>query len=356
MQDMNNAEEVLEFLLASISLGTYDRRFLANLQMVNVLSRKPITSNQAKLFTKILLKYQRQIAKFDLSTIDLSVLPWSLNIIESSEEFTKANIKVVNGQLILRTPYNSSFVTDYRNAQPLLKWDKEEKLYSGSFGLDVLKNTLALVQKHYSEIAMCDQIHEVINEVEKFAECKYWNPTLVKRNERLYIIACTQELADAISHLTLSTDLATLARLSIYGISVDSALVKEIQENYTDQELVTFACNGTVSIEQDQLESLKNYLVAIKCDIVFVDSNFTTRSTSKITEQLKEMLFDSSIAVWCQSELKSTNINVLSDPVEMPIQIKFGKSLFKSMPAHQGAKVISIVNSTPINLEKHERM
>ncbi len=47
-------EQVIYFLISNISLGTYDKRFLSNLESMNVVAKKPLTTNQATLFEKIM--------------------------------------------------------------------------------------------------------------------------------------------------------------------------------------------------------------------------------------------------------------------------------------------------------------
>ena len=353
---MKNAEEVLDFLLSSISLGSYDRRFLSNLQMTNVLSRTPITSNQADLFKKVIRTYTRQIFKYGFVAEELRELPWSLKIIQSSEEYTKVQLKIQNGELILRTPYNSAFIKDYRNNKATLSWDPNNKYYDGKFGITVLKHTLDVVRKYYKEIVCCNEVTKILNEIDLYADCKYWNPTLIRINTRLYIVACNDALYDAIADIELKTDLPTLARLVGYGIHVDMSLANEVIESMgNDQsarDAVNFAINKDCILEITQLDQLKSRLESIECDHVTVTNRYTG---SPAKEQIEQIINDMGIPN------QSAKVFIYSGQhynreYQMPVSVTVGRAAIGYAASPFITKKIAIVDSTPITLEQHERV
>lgn len=347
---MKNAEEVLDFLLSSISLSTYDRRFLANIQMINVLSRKPITSNQAELFKKITRTYSRQIFKCGHNSLELATLPWSLKVIPSLAEYTNANIKLVDGELILRTPYHASFITDYRaSADLMLKWHSDEKYYKGPFGLAVLKNALVVVEKHFGDITCCDQVTKILEYLKLYKNCRYWDPTLVKRNDRLYILACNNELCEAITHIELDTSLPTLARLSSYGIQVDPPLVAEIINDLGNDtkasDAVYFAINLETVVDLSDLPQVPAMLNSIACDHIVITNAYQSQSIKSLISHV----FDgSTIPIQHYSNSRSESPIISNKDCEMAVLLNFSRMVFNKEASSLANKRIVVSNSNPI--------
>lgn len=217
MHKFKYAEEVVDFLLSNIRLGTYDKRFMANLLMTKIVPRNSVTSNQVSLFKKVVQKYHKQLVALQLDAIELSEMPWGLKIITSSSEFTEASIKIEDDRIMLYTPYKDSFVKEFRAAKFML-WDFDSKQYTAMFSLPKLKKILEIVNKHYSTITHCDTIQGILKEIESYASATYWDPTLVNVNGNMYIAAINEPLYNA----TLDIDLYNQQEiLTNYGIIVN---------------------------------------------------------------------------------------------------------------------------------------
>ena len=78
-------EQLVYYLCHNISLGTYDQRFLDNILRLNITANKPLTTNQSSLFDKIVERYSRQLAKQEIASADMKLLPWILQPIDSSD-------------------------------------------------------------------------------------------------------------------------------------------------------------------------------------------------------------------------------------------------------------------------------
>ena len=59
-------EQLVDFMLKYLSLGTYDKKFLNNLVQLNFIQKIQVTTNQADLLDKITLRYHRQLLKKEL--------------------------------------------------------------------------------------------------------------------------------------------------------------------------------------------------------------------------------------------------------------------------------------------------
>lgn len=122
-------ESLLKYFMGGyIHLSKKDYNFFSNLKNI-ITDKKVITSNQSKLFTKLLLKYKRQLNKEGHDVDELSKLEWKVFVIDSEPEFLRANLSIVNDKIVIRSPFNSKFITAIKNInlQPYV-WSKEKKM------------------------------------------------------------------------------------------------------------------------------------------------------------------------------------------------------------------------------------
>jgi len=347
MTTMKNAEEVLEFLISTISLSTYDRRFLLNVHTTNILSQKPITSNQAKLFKQIVNNYHRQIHKQEQDASVLASLPWSLKIVQSTDEFTKAHIKIEDGKIILRTPYKSSFITEFRNMNAL-KWDGSERLYSGTYGLYTLKIVITVLKKHFDDIVYSDEVAAILHEADQYNTCRYWAPTLVKKNNRLYILASNEALDNALGDMQLNTTLPILAQLVAYGITIDHWLIQELtRETGKDTPAHTqllFATSRQFNHEKSDLMGLKPLLESVDCDLVMLSKLFL----SPANESLDELA--TYLGIPAKVSTSISTVHKVDKNYTMPIAIRSGKIGIYGAGNMFASKTIIIVDSSPVKL------
>lgn len=117
-------EQLIYYLLNHISLGTYDRKFLSNLQTMYMVSQKPVTTNQSRLLSRIILQYKRQLLKHEITVDQANALPWTREPIPSLPEFTETHLILVDDELILRSPYKNIFVKDFKKLDIYGKWNK----------------------------------------------------------------------------------------------------------------------------------------------------------------------------------------------------------------------------------------
>ena len=345
MNSILNAEEVLDLMLNHVSLSRYDQKFFYNLQLINVLPRKAITSNQAKLFTKVVKKYKKQLASLQFDSEQLAEISWTLPVIQSSPEFTHAQISIENNELILRCPFKQAFIQEFRD-HSIMIWNREKRLYNTEYGLYKLRIIINCVMKHYNEIKFCSTVQNIINEISMYDESQCWDPTLVKCNGRLYIANLNESLNKAIGHIELSTSLNTLAMLCSYGIKISHKLQKQLSEEYSVEDLC-FAVNRQVTHEVSDVEGLAEKLKKINCDYALHASlRYATEEVHDFAKALSQYV---DFPIEISSMRKMTWDNKKYD---MPV-------LLKSMSAYSFAgtgspytsKVINLVNSNPIEIK-----
>jgi len=299
MNRLLNAEEVLDLMLNHVSLSRYDQKFFYNLQVTNVLSRKPITSNQVALFKKVVKKYKTQLGKHQFDSEQLSELPWTLTVIQSSPEYTQAQFSIENGELILKCPYKASFVQEFRD-HSIMTWNREKRFYNTEFGLYKLKFNL------------------------------------------------NEPLARVIKDIELNTDLSTISLLVSYGIKISEHVINKLKNEYTLDE-IKFAIHRNVIHELADVEGLAVKLRKIKCDyVIYAAVLHSSLDALNYDQQLKKHLN------FPIDKVNNRNTDKFVEPnkYNMPVMIRSSSSYSAFMSGtFYASKVITLVNSSPIELK-----
>ena len=344
MNRLLNAEEVLDLMLNHCSLSRYDQKFFYNLQLNNILSRNPITSNQAKLFTKVVKKYVKQLSLHKVDANIAAELPWTLKIIESSPDYTHAHISIEDDELILRCPYKQAFVQEFRD-KSVMVWNREKKQYNTDFGLYKLKVVISSVMKHYDQIKFCDKIQNIVNEISTLDENACWEPTLTICNDRLYIFNLNESLDKALHNVELNTELSTLALLCAYGINVSEKLKKELFKKHAPED-VTFAINRQNVWEVTDVVGLSDKLKKINCDYTLHLSIHQTTESENYHKILANLV---------DFPVQSSNMRKLTIAVKdykMPVICKsMSAYTFSGAGCYYAGKIINLVNSNPIDIK-----
>jgi len=209
MIELNNKEQLIYYMVTNLRLSRYDIRFLQNLEKISSV-KKRITSNQVELVDKLIEKYERQFVKNQMFVKELSKLPWKTLVVETTDEYTSAHIGILNDNIILKTPYNKTFITAFRSlSESSFVWDNINKYYIADLSTFSLKLASNMVTKFFNEVRYSDNVKKLLDQLTYYKDVKYWTPTLVCTNGN-YIIACTNKALDeSIKHITLNTELNT---------------------------------------------------------------------------------------------------------------------------------------------------
>jgi hypothetical protein len=271
-------EQLVDYLSKYISLGTYDKKFVNNLIQLNITTGKSVTTNQSALLDKIILRYNRQLAKAELSSIDLVNLPWSIPLIESSPIYTEAHISIMDDTtIIIHSPYKKDFVKELKQLEYMI-WDRDNKMWSTVASEHTLKSVLEIVNQHYDKVNYCPIVQYAVDTIKEYENMRYWNPTLTKIKGNLFVVAANESLMNSISTLPLNTEYHTLARLSRMGIRIDPALISEIHDELGGTEdamnKLIFAISPQPTMEVTSQVRLVEYLKDINADIVLLNQWF----------------------------------------------------------------------------------
>lgn len=335
-------EHLVYFLQNNVSLGTYDKRFINNIIDLYLVPKKPVTSNQNDLLDKIVLRYSRQLYKFEIFAEQAIQLKWTINPVPSLPKFTQAHITINEGQILVHSPFKQEFVKEFREMK-YTKWDKQEKTWFVPYTELTLKQVIQSVNKHYTTVNYCETIHKTLNQIECYSNVKYWNPTLININGRLLIAATNGSLDEALKDIELNDSLPTLARLAYRGITIGESVINNLPNNLPTKKIL-FAIERHCSFEHDP-DVIIDFLKTIKADFVSLPewSNGSKETLNAIKQKLKENNINYEV-----SKLRSTPIIDLRQ-TELPVMINTFS--FNVTSSNLMAKVLTLVNSTEIEIK-----
>jgi hypothetical protein len=298
----NSKDQLAHYMISGqVHLSKKDYGFFNNIRTI-VHDNKPVTSNQNKLFDKLLLKYQRQLQKLNHNINELISLSWKVEVLESKQEYLNAYISIDDNIITLRSPFNSKFIQQFRRV-PLnnFVWDKVKKFYTSPFSTYQLKIAIDTVSQCYENVLYCDNVQSILREVKEYKDIKYWQPTLVKINNNFYIVATNNSLNDSIKHIELNDDPKTFYLLSQYGITVDS--------NLLTNKYKKFASEYVTEVDSVDLSLLGDYLYKLNVECVFTARDIVYNK--ELSNDLKKILLVKNIICKPTKESKITDNSVL---------------------------------------------
>lgn len=313
-----------------VHLSKKDYGFFNNIKQT--IGDKPVTSNQDKLFNKLLAKYQRQLSKLNHDVVLLGQLPWRVPVVETKQEYLSAIISIVNDTIIIKSPFNNKFIQQFRKIELNdFVWNKIKRVYEAPFSTYQLKIAIQTVNSCYESVVYCDKVKELLDQVTQYSEVKYWEPTLTKINNNLYIVAINNSLYEAISHIDLADDPQTFYLLSRYGIKIDDSLL--------DDKYKMFAAEYVVEVDSQDFEEVSLWLQNLKVEHVFTSRDVLYNK--ELSNDIKLILLDKGITCSTAKNLEKEN----------SVIIKTHKS-WPSFNNHVGLydKVIYLKNSRPVKI------
>ena len=336
-------EQLVYFLHNNVSLGTYDKKFLDNLITLYIVKHLPITSNQSDLLTKIVLRYERQLHKFEVNATEAVNLNWTVPPVPSLPKFTQAHITINENKILLHSPFKSEFVKEFR-ALKYTEWNRQDKIWYVPYSETTLKGVINSVNKHYTTVNYCDTTTEILNKIKSYSDVKFWNPTLVNVNGRLLIASSNNYINESIKDLELDDSLPTIARLAYRGITIDDSVIDKLSETLSIKKIL-FAIERHSSLELDP-DLIIEYMLSVKTDFVLLPE--WSNGIKSIVDNLKNKLEEHNI--YCEvTKLRDSSTKRDVRQAELPISISSFSFSTSTVPA---AKVITLVNKNQINLNE----
>jgi len=326
-------EHLLDYMLKGhLHLSKKDYGFFNNLRYI-IQDKQKVTSNQNKLFEKLIVKYQRQLKKLGHEISVLQELSWHVDLVPTQQEYLTASISLENDTIVFRSPFNTKFIQEFRKVcdNPYI-WVKDTRYYKADYSTYALKVLVDIVHKHYELVSYCDSLNELLD-INKQYENTNWEPTLKKVNGNYIIAGINRSLYDATIDIELNNKPKTLQKLSTYGIKIDTSVSE-------GDELKEFAGNFEHTINIDDLDKLSEWLMQLGLDKVV---------TSRVVVYNKEVNTE------IRNKFAERNIRILSntDPDESDIVLirtTTMNTFFRGYDSRSIVKYINLVNTRPIQV------
>lgn len=318
------------FLKGYVHLSKKDYGFFNNISYITN-SKKSITSNQDKLFNKLILKYQRQLKKLGHDIEVFTSLEWKTGLVDSNQEFLTAKVIVVDKDIRIISPFNNKFIQDIRKVNlNQFVWNKSERYYEAPYSTHNLKLATSLVKTHFNDWYFCETISGLLKQMDEFQNVKFWNPTLVKVQNNFYVCAINETLSDAISYVEINDDPKNLFSLSQHGVQIDESV-------HSQDQFLTFAGSFNITSDLENLDQIVNFLQLLNVDHVFTS---------------RDLIYNKSISN--EIKVKLLNNNITCCPISSEFS-SFKKAVIFTTHigynSHKVLKTIKLTNSRPISIK-----
>jgi len=261
---------------------------LANLQSM-VQKNMRVTSNQADLFDRLIEKYGKQLAKNNIKKEDVMLLPWESTIVESTPEYTGAVVSIDDDEIIIRVPFNKTFISSFRDIpHNSFEWNRELKIYKSKFSTRAFNIAATKLYKYFPTVKFCETSQVLLDSLKRYETATVWDPTLMMVNGRLMLVACSAPLLEAISDIELTLEPLTLYKLSQYGIKIDPELTK-------NDPTLKFAADRSVQIEASDGANLVKMIKSLGCSNVLWGRGI---NYSKIGKEVQAVFVENGITLF----------------------------------------------------------
>lgn len=330
------------FLTHKFRLNKYDSKFLNNLSIL-ISKNNRITSNQAELFDKLVLKYKRQFSKNKINIDEMLQLPWKTPMIATTSEYTEAFLSIHNDKLKLRVPFNKDYIKALREVDNLqfVLWDRNDKCYYATFYTTILKSIINITQKFFV-LNISNDIQLKLDIVNEYKDIKYWNPTLVKNNNNYYILACNQYLNESIKHIPLNNDPKSLLQLSRHGVNIDESL--------TTNKFLKFVGSFSPVIDLTELSELQAYCRELNIDTIIY--SYRIKRIKDIKEQVDKHFGIGNFKTYYDG--MSGTRKIVNGISNRSIYLYYGSQVFipsMYLELINCLKVVKLTNSNPVEIK-----
>jgi len=348
-------EQLVYYLLQNISLGTYDRRFLTNLQASNIQTKKPATSNQADLLVKITSRYAKQLQRHEIDSDEMVNLPWGVAPVQSLPEYTDAFCSIKDDVVEIRSPYKKDFISDIKNTKLRLEWNKDTRVWSGPLCEDTLRHFIQCLDKHYDVVRYCPAIVDIINTLVEYETATCWDPLYTYINGNFLVACINPHLERIIDEVELNASLATLAKLHSAGIDISDIVKEKAVEllGGTDEaiRLVDFATSTKPIVGNDYTLELVNFLEKIECDCAIIMEVYKGTSATA-SDKLRTLFSNSTVPVqFIGRKLEQLDIDISQYKYPVLINTALWGVGSQSTSKLRVSKSIYLGNSKPIEVK-----
>lgn len=330
---MQKKEHLLHYMMKGhVHLSKKDYGFFNNLSYI-IREKNQVTSNQNKLFDKLILKYQRQLRKCGHNIDALQQLNWDVQIINSSDEYLTPKLYLEGNDICLRTPFNTNFVRSFKLFRDnTFVWNKDQRVYRSPFYTHALRFAYDSCNMFFGKLDISDSLKELIEPVlitEEYTKA----PILTTSQGKYYINNINTNLAECIKDITLSDDPKVLHMLCRYGIDIDDKIVG-------DDPLKKFASQYVTKLDLDDIISKIEYFTVTGITDVYIP----IKHASVIDKTIRTCLKDAGINIIANADEIPDGVAIVKRTLGAERQLVYG------IEPRKIGKIIHITNSRPVEL------
>ena len=262
---MKTREDFIIWLFNNGKLNRFDTSFIQSL-VERVGNLKAVTTKQALLLEKIVLRYRQQLKDHNLDIVEILGLPWKHALKESRPAVTDATLSVVDNKIILRFAYHKELVRLVKEARSasniFITWNSELLQWETEFTIRNLNILYNITKQFKANFEYCVTIQSIVEYVSQYGDSDAWKTKLVRLPSGYYVVNnISQTLADALPNFTDNLTEKTVDQLTELGIYVDVSLLPiNIQLNrptvaqLLTNKIVTFKASEVTAAVVDDLK------------------------------------------------------------------------------------------------------
>jgi hypothetical protein len=249
-----------------LSLARYDVKMLESLSEQTLSRGVGYTDKQAKLALDIVIKYERQLFKHNISIEPVKTNPQYRIPIRNIDRTTR--VWVENDLVCLRFPYNVQLVEQLRaqnkETRGTLKFDREKRIWVGDLTEDIVNWAYTFaIQNNF---AIDSSVSDLMNQILQTEQTPY-KIELQANHDTLYISNGADSLIDYVDQNLggFSTDnLLTLVDYSaILGYTVEPVIEEVVIQAYSSR-FWSLCTNRELKVDVsekygDQIAEIVNY-------------------------------------------------------------------------------------------------
>jgi hypothetical protein len=340
---MQTKEHLLFHLLVkNLRLHYSDKKFFTNLSIL--VKNSKITTGQATLFDKLIHKYANQLTNTNLTLEEMLNLPWQVEVIETSRDYTSARVRLNNNSIVVQVPTNKQFIIKLESSKDCtFEWDRTNREYRSTFDTYSLKLIYKLLPIYFKEVRYCDTLQQLIDTANRLGPDLIWSPTLVKINDNYFVIAANNILHNLISNIELNNDPRTLYKLSQLGIIIDKQIIN-------NDPFLKFASEFTTDVEISDLPLVIDWIKQLEVSQVLLGKGVHTafEKTKAFFKKFMKKLDEKSV------RYRTIHTGYTPEPnqTELPILLQYhSNEMAKFCGKSALGKCIFVKNSTPIEVQ-----
>lgn len=255
---MKTREDFISWAAVYVRFNRYDLKFINGILRQRIYRGQAITTGQAELLDKLIVKYRKQLSDQLVNATDILALPWDLPPVPKTPDNDKYQLQIDNDTLICKFPFNETLVQkvqQLRNKNGIkAHWNRNQLQWELPMTLPNFKGWYDLTVESGFLFEYCAHIQQLLDTINSYGDASHWQCRLVRLPSGYCVINNISEtLLEHLPEFTYNLDEKTVDQLTELGIFVDvNQLPLNIQQRPVLAQLLT---NQVVVISRESVDN-----------------------------------------------------------------------------------------------------